>query len=81
MIKHDITLYLREEFSRIRQKSRHDLLPSCPGEERIEALAMIAVPFFIFTAMVCRFVADRKGIPEKQLQYVVFHGFVGIQDE
>ncbi|KAL4928943.1 uncharacterized protein BDV17DRAFT_298409 [Aspergillus undulatus] len=68
VIKQDITLYLREEFSKIRQKRRRDLPPGWPGEERIEALATMAVPLFIFAATVCRFVADRKFNPEKRLQ-------------
>lgn len=68
VIKHDVTLYLREEFSRIRRKRQHVLPPSWPGEERIEALAIMAVPLFIFAATVCRFVDDRKWNPEKRLQ-------------
>ncbi|PWY68063.1 hypothetical protein BO94DRAFT_560973 [Aspergillus sclerotioniger CBS 115572] len=51
MIKHDIILYLREEFRRIRQK--------CHNEERIEALATMAVPLFIFAAT--EFFTDSSG--------------------
>jgi hypothetical protein len=68
VIKHDITLYLREEFRRIRQKRPRDLSSSWPGEERIEALATMAVPLFIFAATVCRFVADKRWNPERRLQ-------------
>ncbi|KAL4815688.1 hypothetical protein BDW67DRAFT_176016 [Aspergillus spinulosporus] len=68
VIKHDITLYLREEFRRIRQKRPRDLPSSWPGEERIEALATMAVPLFIFAATVCRFVADKRWNPERRLQ-------------
>ncbi|KAL4869265.1 hypothetical protein BDV12DRAFT_196507 [Aspergillus spectabilis] len=68
VIKRDITLYLRETFSRIRQKGQHDLLPGWPGEEIIEALAIMAVPLFIFVATVCRFVDNRKFNPEMRLQ-------------
>ncbi|KAI2967299.1 hypothetical protein CBS147324_7076 [Aspergillus niger] len=50
LIKHDIALYLREEFSKIQQKRRHALPPGWPGEETIEAIAMIARPLFIFAA-------------------------------
>ncbi|KAI2864664.1 hypothetical protein CBS13152_11162 [Aspergillus niger] len=50
VIKHDIALYLREEFSKIQQKRRHALPPGWPGEEKIEAIAMIARPLFIFAA-------------------------------
>ncbi|KAH8425539.1 ATP-binding protein [Aspergillus melleus] len=68
VIKHDIALYLREEFSKIQQKRRHALSPGWPGEERIEALTMMACPLFIFAATVCRFVADRHFDPDKRLR-------------
>jgi hypothetical protein len=68
VIKQDITLYLREEFSKICQKRRRDLGQDWPGEEKIDALASMAVPLFIFAATVCRFVADRRFNPEKRLQ-------------
>jgi hypothetical protein len=68
VIKHDITLYLREELRRIRQKRPRDIPSSWPGEERIEALATMAVPLFIFAATMCRFVADKRWNPERRLQ-------------
>jgi hypothetical protein len=68
VIKHDIALYLKEGFSKIRQKRQRDLPPGWPGEERIKDLATMAVPLFIFAATVCRFVADRKFDPEERLQ-------------
>lgn len=68
VIKHDIALYLRQEFSSIRSNYRNCLPPNWPGEERIEALATMAVPLFIFAATACRFVADKRFDPEKRLQ-------------
>jgi Mrp family chromosome partitioning ATPase len=68
VIKHDITLYLREEFRRIRQKRQRDLPPDWPGAARIDDLAAMAVPLFIYAATVCRFVADKRWNPEKRLQ-------------
>ncbi|OJJ68072.1 hypothetical protein ASPBRDRAFT_47014 [Aspergillus brasiliensis CBS 101740] len=68
VIKHDIALYLREEFSKIQQRCRRALPPGWPGEERILALAMMACPLFIFAATVCRFVADRHFDPDKRLR-------------
>ncbi|KAL4972605.1 hypothetical protein BDW66DRAFT_154582 [Aspergillus desertorum] len=68
VIKHDITFYFRDEFSKIRWKRRRDLPPGWPGEERIEALATTAVPLFIFAATVCRFVADKDFDPEERLR-------------
>ncbi|KAJ6023886.1 hypothetical protein N7540_004683 [Penicillium herquei] len=68
VIEHDIILYLRDEFSKIRAKRHRDLSPDWPGEERIKSLAQMAVPLFILAATVCRFVADRRFNPEKRLQ-------------
>ncbi|KAJ5225761.1 hypothetical protein N7468_006986 [Penicillium chermesinum] len=68
VIRHDITLYLREEFRRIRQKRHRDLPPDWPGAARIDGLAAMAVPLFIFAATVCRFVADKRWNPERRLQ-------------
>ncbi|KAL3251159.1 hypothetical protein ABHI18_010792 [Aspergillus niger] len=68
VIKHDIALYLREEFSKIQQRRRHALPPGWPGEGKIEALATMACPLFIFAATVCRFVADRHFDPDQRLR-------------
>ncbi|OJJ65577.1 hypothetical protein ASPBRDRAFT_201704 [Aspergillus brasiliensis CBS 101740] len=68
VIKHDIALYLREEFSKIQQRRRHALPHGWPGEERIEALAIMACPLFIFAATVCRFVADSHFDPDERLR-------------
>ncbi|GMG35167.1 unnamed protein product [Aspergillus oryzae] len=68
VIKHDIALYLREEFSKIQQRRLHDLPSSWPGDKRIEDLAIMACPLFIFAATVCRFVADRRFDPDERLQ-------------
>ncbi|GKZ94884.1 hypothetical protein AnigIFM59636_008615 [Aspergillus niger] len=68
VIKHDIALYLKEEFLKIQQRRRHDLPPGWPGEERVEALAIMACPLFIFAATVCRFVADSHFDPDERLR-------------
>ncbi|KAE8326170.1 hypothetical protein BDV39DRAFT_193890 [Aspergillus sergii] len=68
VIKHDIALYLREEFSKIKQKCRYNLPLDWPGEERVEGLALMACPLFIFAATVCRFVADRRFDPDERLR-------------
>ncbi|KAL4783825.1 hypothetical protein BJX76DRAFT_348278 [Aspergillus varians] len=59
MTKHDITIFLREEFSKIRR--------DWPGEQKIDDLATMAVPLFIVAATVCRFVADPRFDPEERL--------------
>ncbi|KAJ5726822.1 hypothetical protein N7493_005849 [Penicillium malachiteum] len=68
VIEHDITIYLKDEFSKIRKKRHRDLSPDWPGEDRIKALARMAVPLFILAVTVCRFVADKRFNPEKRLQ-------------
>lgn len=68
IIKHDIALYLREKFSKIQQRRLHDLPSSWPRDKRIENLAIMACPLFIFAATVYRFVADRRFDPDERLQ-------------
>lgn len=68
VIKHDIALYLREEFAKIKQKRQRDLPPDWPGAARIDSLSVMAVPLFIFAATVCRFVGDKRWNPERRLQ-------------
>ncbi|KAJ5618683.1 hypothetical protein N7528_006794 [Penicillium herquei] len=68
VIEHDITIYLEDEFSKIRKKRHRGLSPDWPGEDRIKALAQMAVPLFILAATVCRFVAEKRFNPEKRLQ-------------
>ncbi|KAL4796257.1 hypothetical protein BDV19DRAFT_84390 [Aspergillus venezuelensis] len=51
LIKRDISLYLREELAQIKIKRQKLLPPDWPGEERIESLAVMAVPLFIFCSL------------------------------
>lgn len=67
-VKQDIILYLRDRFCEIRRTRHHELPPDWPGEQRIDDLATMAAPLFIFAATLCRFVADWKWNPEKRLQ-------------
>ncbi|KAI9041045.1 NACHT and WD repeat domain-containing protein [Aspergillus affinis] len=62
VIKRDITLYLREKFITISQKRQNGLPSGWPGEKRIEALAMMACPLFIFAATDA---TDRNKLIEK----------------
>jgi hypothetical protein len=62
-IEHDISAYLKDELARIRDEynrsSLDPLLPQdWPSDRKIQSLAAIAVPLFIFAATVCRFVGD-----------------------
>ena len=47
------------------------LPPDWPGDEKIQALAAMAVPLFIFAATVCRFVGDHRWNPKKRLATVL----------
>jgi hypothetical protein len=81
IIKHDIIVFLDNEFKQI----RHDFnmtvgderkLPSdWPGQPTVQSLAQMAVPLFIFAATVCRFVGDsRRRNPQTRLQTVLDQG-------
>ncbi|KAL9620623.1 MAG: hypothetical protein Q9160_004877 [Pyrenula sp. 1 TL-2023] len=64
-IDHDISVFLRDELAKIRDKN----LPGTdwPGDKVIQELAQIASPLFIFAATICRFLGDPKWIPQEQL--------------
>jgi hypothetical protein len=67
--KHDITMFLKQEFWEIRREhpSAGGLALGWPGEAKIDELATIAAPLFIVAATMCRFVADRNFDPEERL--------------
>ena len=75
-IKHDIAIYLTIELATIKDEYNirflnSQLPPDWPGDEKIQALAIMAVPLFIFAATVCRFVGDHRQNPKKQLATVL----------
>lgn len=65
IIEHDITAFMKTELSRIRQD--YDLPIDWPGETRLQTLAAMASPLFIFAATVCRFIDTTKWDPEERL--------------
>ncbi|KAM3085030.1 hypothetical protein ACMFMG_003467 [Clarireedia jacksonii] len=78
IIEHDITAFLEDKLSEIRNKhnrlgSGNLQLPSgWPGPEIIRTLVQMAVPLFIFASTVCRFIDDPAWLnPAKQLAKVV----------
>ncbi|KAK7582833.1 hypothetical protein V3481_012131 [Fusarium oxysporum f. sp. vasinfectum] len=80
IIEHDISVFLRHEFTNIRNRfnevAEEELkLPvHWPGESNLEKLTMAAVPLFIFAATLCRFVNDScLGNPDELLQSVLYH--------
>lgn len=64
-IRRDITLFLEDRFSKIRED--RSLPPDWPGDNRIQDIVTLAVPLFIFAATVCRFVGDTNWRPERRL--------------
>lgn len=77
-IEHDIFVFLRDELAMIRDehnstRSRALLPLDWPGHNTIQNLTQIAVPLFIFAATLCRFVADHRRNPQKQLDIVLKH--------
>ncbi|RJE22558.1 wd40 domain protein [Aspergillus sclerotialis] len=65
-IRRDITLFLQDRFSKIRED--RSLSPDWPGDNRIQDIVTLAVPLFIFAATVCRFVGDKNWRPERRLE-------------
>jgi len=68
-IEHDISIFLRDEFAKIRDEKA--LPKDWPGEGNIQALTEMAVPLFIFAATMCRFVGDSRWNPKKRLDDVL----------
>lgn len=68
-IKHDISLFLKDRFSQIRQE--RSLPSNWPGEENIQIMVARAVPLFISAATLCRFVGDVKWNPESRLRAIL----------
>ncbi|KAK6509346.1 hypothetical protein TWF481_004098 [Arthrobotrys musiformis] len=75
-IEHDISVFVKDAFSRIRQEFNRESLDQIPedwpGEENIKRLAKMAVPLFIFAATICRFVGDTTDWnPERRLATIL----------
>jgi hypothetical protein len=68
-IKHDITLFLEHQLGEIREQ--RSLSADWPGGNRIQALANMATPLFIFAATVCRYVRSKGSDPEEYLNKVL----------
>lgn len=67
--EHDITLFLKDRFAKIRDK--RDLPLDWPGDENTQALIALSVPLFISAATVCRFIEDPKWQPTVRLVEVL----------
>ena len=77
IIEHDISVFLKDEFAKIRDEFNHlhptgSSLPlDWPGESNIQTLTKIASPLFIFAATMCRFLGDKRWDPQEQLAAVL----------
>ncbi|KAI9764570.1 MAG: hypothetical protein M1839_005882 [Geoglossum umbratile] len=68
-IEHDIALFLQHQLGEIREQ--RSLSADWPGRDRIQALANMAIPLFIFAATVCRYVGSKGSDPEECLNKVL----------
>lgn len=82
-ISNDITMYLEDEFTRIRDDHNcswpadQSLAPDWPGRAALQTMAQLAMPLFIVAATICRFVGDPLGDPFERLASVLRHQTAG----
>lgn len=82
-IQHDISVFLKDEFSKIRKNYNDDppsgtpLDPDWPGDNVRQALVDMAVPLFIVAATVNRYVGDPNFSPEDQLERILHFQKIG----
>ncbi len=75
-IEHDMTVFFKHEFAKIRQERSLPL--EWPEEENIMTLVEKAAPLFIFAATVCRFVGESVGNPRKRLIDILSYEIEGV---
>ena len=68
-IEHDISLFLRHEFSEIRKE--HSLPGEWPSNQNVERLVKIVIPLFIYVVTLCRFIGDGNWDPNEQIKIVL----------
>lgn len=77
IVEHDISIFMRDEFSNIRRRynarlsSRILIEDKWPDTQVLETLTKMAVPLFIVAATVCRFVGDSRKHPPTQLKKIL----------
>ncbi len=69
VIRHDITVFLRHELSKIREE--FSILSDWPGDQKLELLVERSGSLFIYAATVCRFIQDPKWLPQERLNLVL----------
>ena len=82
-IQHDILIFLKDAFGKIRNSynldplSRTPLDRDWPGNKRLQALVDMAVPLFIIAATVYRFVNDSDWDPRERLETILQSSSIG----
>jgi len=77
IIEHDISVFLRDEFSKVRKRyiaripSQTLLDNTWPHPGVLEALVKVAAPLFIVAAIICRYIADSTWNPSKRLEKIL----------
>lgn len=66
----DITVFLEDQFVKIKAESEASLPDSWPGDDNLRNLASMASPLFIYAATICRFIADPSWDAIDQLDIV-----------
>ena len=76
-IQHDILIFLKDAFGKIRNRFNQDPLSgkpldkNWPGDKRLQSLVDIAVPLFIVASTIYRFVDDPDWDPREQLETIL----------
>ena len=82
-IQHDILIFLKDAFGKIRDSYNLDPLSGTsldqdwPGNGRLQALVDMAVPLFIIAATVYRFVGDSEWDPRERLEKILQFPSIG----
>jgi hypothetical protein len=69
VIENDIRVFLKYKLSIIQRERLPDV--DWPGNDNIERLVQMAVPLFIFASTICRFVGEKKFLPDERLKKVL----------
>ncbi|KAF7595218.1 hypothetical protein BBP40_006963 [Aspergillus hancockii] len=69
VIEHDISLYLEDQFSRLRRE--RSFSPDWPGDATAKILIDRAVPLFIAAATLRRFIGDANWNPQKRVEAIL----------
>ncbi|KAB8213051.1 WD domain protein [Aspergillus novoparasiticus] len=66
VIENDIRAFLKYKLSIIQRDRLLDI--NWPGNDNIERLVQMAVPLFIFASTICRYVGEKRFLPEERLK-------------